>query len=128
MRRLGIALAHPALIQILMNTKAPYNVSTPTASLALAALSPEAVVSMRQKLQNLVAGREWLLQQLSALFPNDLGPAIGGNAANFIVVPVLEKNGSGKPDSVRAQWGGVPRGPCSLLTRLRSRSLPAGSS
>ncbi|KIP03561.1 hypothetical protein PHLGIDRAFT_130078 [Phlebiopsis gigantea 11061_1 CR5-6] len=100
--RLGIALAHPALIQILMNTKAPYNISTPTASLALAALSPEAVASMRRKLQDLIAGREWLLQQLSTLFPGDLGTAVGGNDANFIVVPVLEKGGSGKPDSARA--------------------------
>ena len=85
-----------------MNTKAPYNVSTPTASLALAALSPEAVASMRQKLQSLITGREWLLKQLSSLFPNDLGAAVGGNDANFIVVPVLEKDGSGKPDSARA--------------------------
>ncbi|CAL1708908.1 unnamed protein product [Somion occarium] len=51
--RLGIAIAHPALIQILMNTKAPYNISTPTASLALSALSPPAVVSMREKLLGL---------------------------------------------------------------------------
>lgn len=86
-----------------MNTKAPYNVSTPTASLALAALSPEAVLSMRQKVQNLIAGRQWLLTQLSMLPPGDIGAAIGGNHANFIVIPVLEKGGSGKPDSARAQ-------------------------
>jgi histidinol-phosphate aminotransferase len=101
--RLGIALAHPALIQILMNTKAPYNISTPTAAFALAALAPEAVESMRQKVRSLVAGRTWLLEALSALPPGNLGRAIGGNDANFIVVPVLEKNGSGAPDSARAQ-------------------------
>lgn len=101
--RLGIALAHPALIQILMNTKAPYNISTPTASLALAALSPEAVAAMRRKIATLVESRGWLLQALASLPPGDLGPAIGGNDANFVLVPVLEKGGSGRPDSVRAQ-------------------------
>ena len=97
----GVPLAHPALIQILMNTKAPYNISTPTASLALSALSPEGVSSMRQKVLSLVEGRTWLLQELSKF--GDLGPPIGGNDANFVMVPVLEKNGSGKPDSLRAQ-------------------------
>ena len=101
--RLGIAIAHPALIQILMNTKAPYNISTPTASLALAALSPEAVQAMRTKVRALVAGRAWLLDALRTLAPGDLGAAIGGNDANFVVVPILEKSGSGKPDNVRAQ-------------------------
>ncbi|KAI0340353.1 histidinol-phosphate aminotransferase [Trametopsis cervina] len=99
--RLGIAIAHPALIHILMNTKAPYNISTPTASLALSALSPKAVSAMHAKVASLTAGRAWLLDALSQ-FP-ELGAAIGSNDANFIMVPVLEKGGSGKPDSVRAQ-------------------------
>lgn len=86
-----------------MNTKAPYNISTPTASLALAALSPEAVQAMRTKVRALVAGRAWLLDALRTLAPGDLGAAIGGNDANFIMVPVLEKGGSGRPDSARAQ-------------------------
>ena len=37
---MGVALAQPPLIQILSNTKAPYNISTPTAHLAVRALSP----------------------------------------------------------------------------------------
>ncbi|PSR78635.1 hypothetical protein PHLCEN_2v7382 [Hermanssonia centrifuga] len=100
--RLGIAIAHPALIQILMNTKAPYNISTPTAALALSALSPEAVTCMHHKVSQLVTGREWLLNALSTLRALGLGAAIGGNDANFIMVPVLEKSGSGKPDNARA--------------------------
>lgn len=55
---------------------------------------------MQRKVSSLVAGRSWLLKELSAF--SDLGAAIGGNDANFIVVPVLEKSGSGKPDSERA--------------------------
>ncbi len=85
-----------------MNTKAPYNISTPTAALALSALSPEAVRSMHQKVSQLVTGREWLLNALSTVRALGLGAAIGGNDANFIMVPVLEKNGSGKPDNSRA--------------------------
>jgi len=103
--RLGIAIAHPALIQILMNTKAPYNISTPTASLALSALSPTAVSSMRQNVSILNAQRISLLQGLSSLKYLGLGTAIGGNDANFVVVPVLEKSEgeSGESDSKRAQ-------------------------
>ncbi|KAI0071534.1 histidinol-phosphate aminotransferase [Panus rudis PR-1116 ss-1] len=101
--RLGIAIAHPALIQILMNTKAPYNISTPTASLALSALSPSAVSSMREKVSKLVSARAYLLESLAGLRSLGLGPSIGGNNANFVMVPVLEKNGSGKPDNTRAQ-------------------------
>ncbi|KAI0765240.1 histidinol-phosphate aminotransferase [Fomes fomentarius] len=101
--RLGIAFAHPALIQILMNTKAPYNVSTPTASLALSALSPEAIDTMKRKVSTLVKGRDELLRGLKELIPLGLGEVIGGNDANFVVVPVLEKSGSGNPDNVRAQ-------------------------
>jgi histidinol-phosphate aminotransferase len=84
-----------------MNTKAPYNISTPTAALALSALSPPAISSMRDKVSSLIAGRTWLLSTLAEI--KDLGPAIGSNDANFVVVPVLEKSGSGKPDSGRAQ-------------------------
>ena len=86
-----------------MNTKAPYNISTPTASLALSALSPSAVIAMREKVAKLIASRRSLLASLAELAPLGLGPSIGGNEANFVVVPVLEKNGSGLPDSARAQ-------------------------
>ena len=95
-------MAHPALVQILMNTKAPYNVSAPTAELALSALSPEAVALMKEKVSTLVKSRGDLLRGLEELAPLGLGAAIGGNSANFVVVPVLEKSGSGRPDNARA--------------------------
>ena len=98
-----MAFAHPALVQILMNTKAPYNISAPTASLALSALSPGAVEAMSAKVASLVDQRDVLHKGLAELAPLGLGAAIGGNHANFVMVPVLEKNGSGKPDNVRAQ-------------------------
>ncbi|KAI0646587.1 histidinol-phosphate aminotransferase [Trametes meyenii] len=100
--RLGIAFAHPALVQILMNTKAPYNISTPTASLALSALSDSAIGLMKDKVATLAKGRNYLLHGLANLAPLGLGSVIGGNSANFVVVPVLAKDGSGKPDNERA--------------------------
>lgn len=97
--RLGIAIGHPALIHILNNAKAPYNVSTPTAYLALRALSPESLIIKEQKVSTLTSSREALLKQLSAI--PSLGPAIGANDANFVMVPVLGKNG--QTDNERAQ-------------------------
>lgn len=101
--RLGMAFAHPAVVQILMNTKAPYNISAPTAALALSALSPTALAAMSAKVASLVEQRGVLLKGLAELAPLGLGTAIGGNHANFVMVPVLEKSGSSKPDNLRAQ-------------------------
>lgn len=114
--RLGIAIAHPALIQIMTNTKAPYNISTPTAHLALSALSPESVEGMRAKVKMLNANRQAMVTLLSKAQTGEdeegkelralgIGRIIGSNDANFIVVQILEKVASGgerKPDSVRA--------------------------
>ncbi|KAH9477753.1 Histidinol-phosphate aminotransferase [Psilocybe cubensis] len=101
--RLGIALAQPPLIQVLTNTKAPYNISTPTAHLALSALSPQSIASMRAKAQTIVASRAKMLAALSEPRFTDLGvgKSIGGNDANFVLIPILE-NRQGEPSSERA--------------------------
>ncbi|XP_006463940.1 hypothetical protein AGABI2DRAFT_225916 [Agaricus bisporus var. bisporus H97] len=103
--RLGIALAQPPLIQILSNTKAPYNISTPTAHLALTALSPTSIMGMQNKVMNLVKNRSSLLEKLfnSEGTKYNLGKPIGAGDGNFIMVPVLSKDGSGKLDNERAQ-------------------------
>jgi histidinol-phosphate aminotransferase len=101
-RRLGIAIAQPPLIQILSNTKAPYNISTPTAHLALRALSPTSLSAMREKIETLKASRAKLLSSLHSLKELGLGRAIGAQDANFILIPVLAR-GSSAPDSARAQ-------------------------
>ncbi|THH10602.1 hypothetical protein EW145_g1188 [Phellinidium pouzarii] len=100
--RLGVAIAQPPLIQILTNAKAPYNISTPTASLALFALSPSALAVMSSRLATLNASRTTLLAALQSLALLGLGPAIGGNHANFLMVPVLARAG-GEPDNVRSE-------------------------
>lgn len=99
--RLGIALAQPPLIQVLANTKAPYNVSTPSAQLALAALSEEAIQSMRLKCQTLVESRKQLQKSLESFSTLGVGDVIGGNDANFLIVPILNK-GSRVADNTRA--------------------------
>ena len=99
---MGAALAQPPLIQVLTNTKAPYNISTPSAHLALSALSPQAISSMQEKAAELVASREELLEALKALSPYGLGGSLGGNHANFVVVPVLNLQ-TGEPDNERSQ-------------------------
>lgn len=60
-------------------------------------------MAMREKLATLHASRTTLLQSLAALASLGLGPALGGSHANFVLIPVLEKGGSGRPDNVRSQ-------------------------
>ncbi|KAJ6572069.1 pyridoxal phosphate-dependent transferase [Mycena capillaripes] len=99
--RLGVALAQPPLIQVLTNTKAPYNISTPTAHIALSALAPASITEMRRKIGTLVESRKTLLAELVGLASLGVSNAIGGNDANFVVVPIL--GADGKPDNTRAQ-------------------------
>lgn len=100
--RLGVAIAKPPLIQILSNTKAPYNISAPTAHLTLRALSPASLGTMRAKVETLKASRAKLLSSLHGLKELGLGRAIGALDANFILIPVLARSGS-VPNSARAQ-------------------------
>ncbi|KAG6814486.1 hypothetical protein H0H92_000011 [Tricholoma furcatifolium] len=100
--RLGIALAQPPLIQVLTNTKAPYNISTPTAALARSALSPASLALTHSKVQTLLAQRNALLAALAdpELKALGVGPAIGGNDANFVLVPIFDRQN--KEDNERA--------------------------
>ncbi|KAF8271818.1 histidinol-phosphate aminotransferase [Lactarius quietus] len=100
--RLGIALAQPPLIQILSNTKAPYNISTPTAHLALRALSPASLRTMNANVERIKVSRAGLLSDLHDMRDLGLGRAIGVQDANFILIPVLAR-GSSVADSGRAQ-------------------------
>ena len=99
--RLGFAFTSPELNQILSNTKAPYNISAPTAILAMQALSEASLEIMRNKVTQILKGRQFLLDAFSE-FQQDLGAYVGGIDANFIMVPVLSRK-TGKPDNVRAE-------------------------
>lgn len=99
--RLGFAFSSPELNQILSNTKAPYNISAPTAALAIKALSEESVDMMRAHANKILLGRRSLLDAFAEM-TSDLGPYVGGLDANFVMVPVLNRQ-TGKPDNVRAE-------------------------
>jgi histidinol-phosphate aminotransferase len=57
---------------------------------------------MRSKAQNLISSRAALISSLAPLARLGLAPPIGANNANFIVVPILDREG-GQPDNVRSQ-------------------------
>lgn len=90
-RRLGIALSQPPFINLLSNTKAPYNISALTAHVAKAALSPTGVQLMNDKVSTLLKLREQMKDALATLRPLGVGDPIGGGHANFLLVPVLRK-------------------------------------
>ncbi|ORX39885.1 histidinol-phosphate transaminase [Kockovaella imperatae] len=92
--RLGYLLAPPPLVQILTNAKAPYNISLPTASLALSAVSDEGLAEMQRVAATLNDNRDTLIRDLRTI-PR-IGRVLGGNHANFILVEVLNK--AGEPD------------------------------
>lgn len=83
------------MIQVLSNTKAPYNISTPSSVLALEALSPSSISAMRQTVKELIQGRGDLIAEFARLakLGLGLGKPLGGNHANFVMIPVLEKGG-----------------------------------
>lgn len=93
-----MAFSSPEVIQVLNNIKAPYNISTPTAALALRALSPAGLATFNATLATLIANRSTLATQLLAL-PNVLR-ILGAPHANFLLVQI---GTDGAPDNVRAQ-------------------------
>ncbi|WWD15927.1 histidinol-phosphate transaminase [Kwoniella shandongensis] len=96
--RLGYLVAPPPLIQILTNTKAPYNVSLPTASLATAALSTEGLATMSRAVATLNINRKALIEELKNT--KGVGRILGGNNANFVLAEILDSEG--KPSNQKA--------------------------
>ncbi|KAI8098398.1 histidinol-phosphate aminotransferase [Gilbertella persicaria] len=97
--RVGIAVGHSDIIQILNNTKAPYNIGTPSALLAAEALSDEGLQKMFEYRKRLINQRGFLIEKLNAF--KDTGRILGGNDANFVLVEILDKT-TRKPSNERA--------------------------
>jgi histidinol-phosphate aminotransferase len=89
--RLGYLLAPPPLVQILTNTKAPYNISVPTASLGASAFSPSGLKCMSSNSSTLNANRSILISSLSEI--KGVGRILGSNHANFVLVEILDEEG-----------------------------------
>jgi histidinol-phosphate aminotransferase len=82
----------------LNNIKAPYNISTPTAALAMRALSPAGLTLLRANIAELNANRTYLHAELLKL-PSILR-ILGAGDANFLLAQI---GTNGEPDNVKAQ-------------------------
>jgi len=85
-------------VQILTNTKAPYNISVPTASLAASAVSPPGLKTMSNNVETLNVNRSNLIKSLSQM--KGVGRILGGNQANFVLAEVVDEEG--RPSNKRA--------------------------
>lgn len=96
--RIGIAIGHPDVIQILNNTKAPYNIGTPSALIAAEALSEQGIQTMHDYRKRLIAQRAVMIEKLAHI--KGTGHILGGNDSNFVLVEILDQNN--KPCNDRA--------------------------
>ncbi len=100
--RLGVAFASPEIAGLLNNLKAPYNISSPTSALAIAALRPENLTVMRSNREKIMKQRDRMLEELPKI--SGIGRLLGGADSNFLLTEVLDKprNGGGKPSNETA--------------------------
>lgn len=92
--RLGAAFTSPEIATLLNSLKAPYNVSSPTSQLAMAALSPSNLAVSRKKIALILKQRDRLVQEMPKIA--GVGRFRGGFEANFLLVEMLDGPG-GKP-------------------------------
>jgi len=100
--RLGAAFASPEIASLLNNLKAPYNISSPTSSLACAALQPKNLAIMKNNREKIVKQRDRMLQELPRI--PGVGRFLGGSEANFLLTEILDKPRSqgGRPSNEAA--------------------------
>jgi histidinol-phosphate aminotransferase len=75
------------------NTKAPYNISVPTATLALTSFTPDGITLLDSHTKRLLSNRDDLIRQLQSGSIKSIGKILGGNHANFILVQILDREG-----------------------------------
>lgn len=100
--RLGAAFTSPEVAHLLNNLKAPYNISSPTSALAIAALQPSNVAVMRANRLKIMEQRQRLLHELPKI--SRIGKFLGGTDSNFLLVEILDKPRihGGRPSNVSA--------------------------
>ncbi|MBL7810111.1 MAG: histidinol-phosphate transaminase [Saprospiraceae bacterium] len=86
--RLGMAFAHPFLIQILNNIRYPYNINTSTLTLALQALDNQDIVLTQKQL--IIQERQRLALALSSL---KVVEQVYPSEANFLLIKVQDADG-----------------------------------
>lgn len=100
--RLGAAFASPEIAGLLNNLKAPYNISSPTSALAIAALQPRNLTVMRSNREKIVKQRNRMLEELPKI--PGVGRFLGGADSNFLLTEILDKarEKGGKPSNETA--------------------------
>ncbi|KAI1617208.1 histidinol-phosphate aminotransferase [Exophiala viscosa] len=100
--RLGVAFSSPDIAALLNNTKAPYNISSPTSAIATAALKDENLKVMRENRSKILEQRDRLVRDLPKV--PGVGRFRGGTDSNFLLVEVLDKplEKGGQPDNATA--------------------------
>jgi histidinol-phosphate aminotransferase len=84
--RIGALIASPELVRVLRNLSAPYPIATPSAELALRALSPIALQRTSRRIAGVVRARDRLRARLDALS----GVRAYESDANFLLVRFAE--------------------------------------
>lgn len=90
--RLGITFSTPEISLLLNSMKYPYNISNLTSDIALRATTPEALKKTESKIASIIEQRQYVLEKLMSL--KQVGRNIGGLDSNFILLEILDKNGS----------------------------------
>ncbi|KAL4795326.1 mitochondrial matrix Mmp37-domain-containing protein [Aspergillus venezuelensis] len=104
--RLGVAFTSPEIATLLNSLKAPYNISSPTSALAMAALgNPKNLEVMRSYRSQIITQRDRIIKELPTI--PGIGRFRGGTESNFLLVEVLDKP---------ADQGGKPSNPVALAT------------
>ena len=82
--------------------KAPYNISSPTSAIAIAALQARNLEIMRQNREKILRQRKRLLEELPRI--PGVGQFRGGTDSNFLLVEILDRprQQGGQPDNVTA--------------------------
>ncbi|ORX93323.1 histidinol-phosphate aminotransferase [Basidiobolus meristosporus CBS 931.73] len=87
--RVGIAASTPEIIALMNNTKAPYNICSLSAQVALSALQDSSIDLMKSRVQKVREERKKLIEKVVKI--PGIGLVKGTNDANFVLVEVLDK-------------------------------------
>ncbi|KAK2052312.1 histidinol-phosphate aminotransferase [Colletotrichum caudatum] len=96
--RLGAAFAAAPVARLLNAMKAPYNISTPTSTLARHAVSDRGLAVMRANRARILAQRDRLVAELPRV--PGVGRLRGGAESNFLLYEMLDA--AGNPDNATA--------------------------
>ncbi|KAK2001804.1 histidinol-phosphate aminotransferase [Colletotrichum falcatum] len=96
--RLGAAFTSPPIARLLNAMKAPYNISTPTSTLAQYAVSDKGLAVMRANRARILTQRDRIIAELPKV--PGVGRLRGGTESNFLLYEMLDA--AGNPDNVTA--------------------------